>query len=83
MVIVSGATVTVIDRSAEADTAEDPPGTGAPAGAPPAEAGGLSPSLTLPVKLAVPGAVGLPEMTPLAGSRLSLAGSAPCVTDQV
>ena len=48
-----------------------------------AETDGFSASLTFTLKIAVPGAVGLPEMAPVARSRLSPAGSAPLVTDQV
>src|SRR5271165_919618 len=48
-----------------------------------AEAGGFSASLTFTVKLAVPRAVGLPEIAPVTGFRLSPAGSEPCVIDQV
>jgi hypothetical protein len=42
---------------------------------------GLDESVTVKVKLAVPVAVGLPEITPAA--KLSPAGSVPEVTDQV
>jgi hypothetical protein len=44
---------------------------------------GLDESATLKVKLAVPLAVGVPEMIPVAGARLSPAGRAPLVMDQV
>ena len=44
---------------------------------------GLDESATLKVRLEVPLAVGVPEMTPVAGARLSPAGRLPDVMDQV
>ena len=44
---------------------------------------GLDESATLKVRLAVPAAVGVPEMVPLAAARLRPAGSVPLVMDQV
>jgi hypothetical protein len=44
--------------------------------------GGLAPSLTVTVKLLVPEAVGVPEIRPVSGARLSPAGRPPW-TDQV
>lgn len=44
---------------------------------------GLDESTTLKVKLEVLLAVGVPEMTPVAGARLSPEGRAPLVMDQV
>jgi hypothetical protein len=44
---------------------------------------GLDESATLKVRLAVPAAVGVPEMVPLAGAKLRPAGSVPLVIDQV
>jgi hypothetical protein len=44
---------------------------------------GLDESATLKVRLAVPAAVGVPAMVPLAPARLSPAGSVPLVRDHV
>ena len=44
---------------------------------------GLPESLTVTVKLVVPLVVGVPEINPVFGDRVSPAGSAPPVTDQV
>jgi hypothetical protein len=44
---------------------------------------GLDESVTLKVRLAVPTAVGVPEMVPVAAARLRPAGSVPLVRDQV
>jgi hypothetical protein len=44
---------------------------------------GLPPSRTDTVKLLVPVAVGVPEIRPVAGARLSPAGRLPALTDQV
>lgn len=42
---------------------------------------GLPASVTVTVKLAVPLAVGVPEITPVAGARVNPAGKLPAVTD--
>ena len=44
---------------------------------------GLDESATLKVRLAVPAAVGVPEMVPVAAARLRPAGSVPLVMDQL
>jgi hypothetical protein len=44
---------------------------------------GLDESATVKVKLAVPLAVGFPEITPVDAARLSPAGRVPVVRDQV
>jgi hypothetical protein len=44
---------------------------------------GLDESATLKVRLAVPAAVGVPEMVPVAAARLRPAGSVPLVMDHV
>jgi len=44
---------------------------------------GLEESATLKVRLAVPTAVGVPEIVPVAAARLRPAGSVPLVMDQV
>jgi hypothetical protein len=44
---------------------------------------GLDESVTLKDKLAVPTAVGVPEMTPLLGAKLRPVGRVPEVMDQV
>lgn len=43
---------------------------------------GLPASVTIAVKFAVPVAVGVPEIRPVAGVRVSPAGRLPAVTDQ-
>jgi hypothetical protein len=45
--------------------------------------GGLDESTTLKVKLALPLAVGVPEMVPVLAARLRPAGRVPLVMDQV
>jgi hypothetical protein len=45
--------------------------------------GGFAESVSWSVKLLVPVAVGVPEMTPVLGFKVSPAGSEPLITDHV